>query len=461
MSMIGTPDYYQITERHWIALRIPCWLPLLVLLAVGPVGHLTAVSAASALSPAISLSTLMVTKLADTKDGACNADCSLREAIATAGPNDTITFASGLEGTITLRNTLKISKNLTINGPGTATIIISGNNAVRVFYVDAGVNFTLRNLTVSRGNTKGVAGSADTPSKTGGDAGGGGLYSDGGIVTIINSTFSDNRATGGAGGGGGRWGGQGMGGAVYSAGTLVVLNSTFSQNQAKGGPGSPSVVERTGSLGGAGLGGAIFSMGTLAAVNSTFSGNKAIGEHRAIGYSSDPWVGRGPARLRPRDGYGGAILAISDTWMSNCTLANNTASVGGAIFRPSRISIKNKWVINPFGVITIKNTLIVDSSPGSNCVASTISGGYNIDGDGTCDLTAAGDLSKINPKLGPLKNNGGATFTHALPSGSPAIDGGNPAGCTDHEGAAILTDQRGRNRPWAERCGIGAFEFSR
>jgi CSLREA domain-containing protein len=216
-----TPDYYQITERHWIALRIPCWLPLLVLLAVGPVGHLTAVSAASALSPAISLSTLTVTKLADTKDGSCNADCSLREAIATAGPNDTITFASGLEGTITLRNTLKISKNLTINGPGTATIIISGNNAVRVFYVDAGVNFTLRNLTVSRGNTKGVAGSADTPSKTGGDAGGGGLYSDGGIVTIINSTFSDNRATGGAGGGGGRWGGQGMGGAVYSAGTLV------------------------------------------------------------------------------------------------------------------------------------------------------------------------------------------------------------------------------------------------
>jgi CSLREA domain-containing protein len=463
MSMIGRAlDYCQVTKRHWIALRIPCWLPLLVVLAVGPVGHITSVSAASALPSAILPSTLVVTKLADTKDGACNSDCSLCEAIAAAGPNDIITFASGLAGTITLRDTLKISKNLTINGPGTATIVISGNNTERVFYVDAGVDLTIRNLTVARGNTKGIAGSADTPGQAGGDARGGGLYNDGGIVTIINSTFSENSVTGGAGGGDGRWGGSGLGGAVFSTGTLVVLNSTFSHNQAKGGQGSPSLEQLSGSPGGEGMGGAIFSMGTLATVNSTFSGNKAIGEYNAIGTArSGPWGGRILRSEKQSSGYGGAIFAVSDTWVSNCTLVNNTASVGGAIHRPGGLPIKNKLVMNPFGVITIKNTLIIGSSSGDNCDASIISEGYNIDSDGTCGLEATGDLSNIDPKLGPLKNNGGSTFTHALLPDSPAIDGGNPAGCTDNEGAAIPIDQRGRSRPWGERCDIGAFEFSR
>ena len=37
----------------------------------------------------------------------------------------------------------------------------------------------------------------------------------------------------------------------------------------------------------------------------------------------------------------------------------------------------------------------------------------------------------LNPLLGPLADNGGPTQTHALLPGSPAIDAGNPAGCTD------------------------------
>ena len=41
---------------------------------------------------------LTVTKTADTNDGVCNSDCSLREAIATAGVGDTITFDSSLSG---------------------------------------------------------------------------------------------------------------------------------------------------------------------------------------------------------------------------------------------------------------------------------------------------------------------------------------------------------------------------
>jgi hypothetical protein len=58
-----------------------------------------------------------------------------------------------------------------------------------------------------------------------------------------------------------------------------------------------------------------------------------------------------------------------------------------------------------------------------------------------------------NPLLGPLANNGGPTQTHALLSGSPAIDtGSNPL--------ALSFDQRGTGfaRTVGAQTDIGAFE---
>ena len=66
-----------------------------------------------------------------------------------------------------------------------------------------------------------------------------------------------------------------------------------------------------------------------------------------------------------------------------------------------------------------------------------------------------------DPKLGPLQNNGGPTQTMALLAGSPAIDTGNPAGCTDGKGHLLITDQRGLPRPDTEDshgCDMGAYE---
>ena len=66
--------------------------------------------------------------------------------------------------------------------------------------------------------------------------------------------------------------------------------------------------------------------------------------------------------------------------------------------------------------------------------------------------------------LGPLKNNGGPTQTHALVAGSPAIDAGDPGGCRDNSGALLQTDQRGfarhvdGNNDGTARCDIGAVE---
>ena len=54
-----------------------------------------------------------------------------------------------------------------------------------------------------------------------------------------------------------------------------------------------------------------------------------------------------------------------------------------------------------------------------------------------------------NPLLGPLQDNGGATWTHAPQLGSPAIDAG---------GACQDSDQRGHSRPVGRACDIGAVE---
>jgi hypothetical protein len=59
--------------------------------------------------------------------------------------------------------------------------------------------------------------------------------------------------------------------------------------------------------------------------------------------------------------------------------------------------------------------------------------------------------------IGPLLPNApGATATHALQAGSPAIDAGT---CTDHDGTTVATDQRGVTRPQGSTCDVGAFEL--
>jgi hypothetical protein len=61
-------------------------------------------------------------------------------------------------------------------------------------------------------------------------------------------------------------------------------------------------------------------------------------------------------------------------------------------------------------------------------------------------------MNNIDPKLGPLADNGGSTLTMALLRGSPAIDSGNTA-------AAPQTDQRGFSRPFGAATDIGAYEI--
>ena len=108
---------------------------------------------------------------------------SLRADIAAAHKGDTIVFAPSLDGqTITLTSgELYINKNLTIAGPGTSQLTVSGNNASRVFDVAKGT-VTLSGLTISNGSANG---STNTTIQ------GGGVYN-AGTLTVSNSLFSGN-----------------------------------------------------------------------------------------------------------------------------------------------------------------------------------------------------------------------------------------------------------------------------
>lgn len=146
---------------------------------------------------------------------------------------------------------------------------------------------------------------------------------------------------------------------------------------------------------------------------------------------------------------GGAIESPSGSTLtiSSSTLSGNAAGAGGG----------TSSYLSP---VTLQNTIVANNT-GGNCNGTMTSNGYNLSGDNTRSLNGPGDINNLNLLLGPLANNGGPTQTLALLSGNPAIDAGNPSGCTDGRGHLLKTDQCGAPRPDKKDrigCDIGAYE---
>jgi len=135
--------------------------------------------------------------------------------------------------------------------------------------------------------------------------------------------------------------------------------------------------------------------------------------------------------------------------INNSTISGNIAIKGG-IYSGTHTALQNSIVSN--------------NGSGGDCYTidnGISSNGYNLSSDSTCNFNGPGDLNNIDPKLGSLRNNAGPTQTMVLLPGSPAIDAGNPNGCTDGHGHLLKTDQRGMPRPDPEDkggCDMGAFE---
>jgi hypothetical protein len=186
-----------------------------------------------------------------------------------------------------------------------------------------------------------------------------------------------------------------------------------------------------------------------AVVNSTISGNSS-------GMA-------GPSNSTPRsDGDGGGIYGTGNVRgkLRNATIAHNTARTG-----------RGGGVAAGSGGLRVANSILAGNTAGKepDCRGSLLSDGHNLIGsdEGCNGIAAEGDQLgtpelPIDPMLDALQDNGGPTFTHALLPGSPAIDGGNPDGCTDASGEPLASDQRGEPRAQGAGaepvCDIGAYE---
>jgi hypothetical protein len=132
---------------------------------------------------------------------------------------------------------------------------------------------------------------------------------------------------------------------------------------------------------------------------------------------------------------------------------DNNVGLGGGL----RVSV---------GSVYLYNTIIaqnIDPSPvhEADCSGPLAASTYNLVQNATgClfPLTASNNVTGTAPLIGPLKDNGGPTWTHALLSGSPAIDAGRPYASGIVVNNCLATDQRGVTRPIGSRCDIGAYE---
>src|SRR5688572_9944135 len=101
-----------------------------------------AIGATVVFAPSSSAADFEVNSLADGPADACDATCTIRDAVeqANSAPGaDTITFADDLSGTITLtEGQLEVfdDAGLTITDDGTNEVTISGDTQTRVFLVE-------------------------------------------------------------------------------------------------------------------------------------------------------------------------------------------------------------------------------------------------------------------------------------------------------------------------------------
>jgi|GEM_PF-1967187 len=400
--------------------------------------------------PPYNVKDINVTTTIDENNG--TGDLSLREAIiqANTSPEENLVIErivlspgqtykltlAGLEEDNSATGDLDILSSgrveISVSGNGKATI--DGGSIDRIFDVKEGGFLDLKNIVVTGGASIYGAGIATSPDSN--------LYiTDSAIIDNITSGLSSGISAG-----------YGIG--IYSRGNVTIENSSISGNEGTGdgggiGIGEGSNVVITKSLISnneiTGDGGGIFNQGGLNITNSTISSNVANG------------------RVRGGGGYGGGINNDGYINLNSATITNNESSgyidarnSGGGIYNsialgnvPNKVELSNSIIAANKNRDGIADDIVNDlniTSQGYNLIgnATGLESIFNVTGD-----QIGSETFPLDPELGPLVDNGGATQTHTLLAGSPAIDKGS----TD----APTQDQRGMDR--VGQPDIGAYEY--
>jgi len=234
----------------------------------------------------------------------------------------------------------------------------------------------------------------------------------------------------------------GDGGGIHNSGNLTVTECALVANTATN------------------VGGGILNLGTLNILRSTLSGNTATSDGGGL------WTSNGSATLtnctisgNTATTFTGGISIVSNGLAStlsltHCTVANNNGATEGGIATVDQ---------GGGAATTLRNNIVANNSAPNLAVigamASVVSQGFNLSSDNSVALlNQMTDLNNTNPLLAALANNFGPTQTHALNTGSPALDKGNSF--------SVTNDQRGLPRPSDDSgitntgngADIGAFE---
>ncbi len=315
------------------------------------------------------------------------------------------------------------------------------------------------------------------------DMGGSGIENSG-EIGVTNSTVQLNYCVHGAGGGLANFG------SMAVEGCLIADNWVSVQGSLGGGIGNwgtlsvnhTTVISNT-----APLGGGVGNQGPVAALtvdNSTLAANFALSfggglytwsagtdkpTDRVVATLRNTTIsGNTAQKTRTAGGvdattYAGNVIVN----LSHCTIVSNTGTANtfpaaGGIYS-GKLGTSGSATVNLYSTILAGN--LTPYLPGTGQVLRdsggvVVSQGFNLCSDDSANLTQPTDQPRTEPLVGPLADNGGPTFTHALLLGSPAINKAASGG--------LITDQRGQPRPFqfpgilnaegGDGSDIGAFE---
>lgn len=418
-------------------------------------------------------------------------------------------------GAVTIRQ-----NDLTLNGPGVGELMIARSNDAgiprdRIFRHSGHGTLTISNVSVANG----YVGTIATPAAGGciysmGElvldhvnvssctaksqafaAWGGGVYSSI-SVTLKSSTLRNNRvdAVSYAVGGGIMTEGNlkmqssiidantvtssliAVGGGAWAFGSLYARNSTVSNNAAVGSASD--------------TGGGISVYADLTLVGTTISGNTAD-----VGGGISQFVYYGNAMTAAAkitnstisgnhaDKFTGGIVSNATTFvMQNSTVAFNTAAF--AVFDPDGhqtgptnmspgVALLSDAYNNTRVGLNLRSSILSNNTFGPP--GTETEGDVSLDGASRFVASSANNLIRSTfpadlivppgvvassecPLLGPLRDNGGPTLTHALLSHSPALDAGDNSAIDPLTSVPFIVDQRGFPRVDHGIADIGAFE---
>jgi uncharacterized repeat protein (TIGR01451 family) len=420
---------------------------------------------------------------------------SLRQAIADADPNDEIVIPPG---TYKLTSgELDVGLNLTLIGAGAGaaggTAITAGGKS-RVFNIHDG-EVTLKDLRITGGRANpgaGIQASSTTnlervvvagnvapgTSGAGGEGKGGGVFTSGPELNLLDSSVTGNRAGGGV--------ANGIGGGIKvllgdnASPTITLTRSTVSGNTAGGdgrsgygggidtsGEGTNTELDMTltqstvsGNV--AGSGGIEAYGGGIEAGSGNNVGNLKITLDRSTISGNRTAVAGGAAGIDYQSGGNNVDQSLTVT---NSTIAGNTAASGtaGIAFVSAGSGstasglLKHVTLFGNSGLglqgadaFTVQNSILANNT-GGNCDGPVGGHAGNVESANSCGFTVGNDKPSTDPKLKPLGDYGGPTRTMLPRADSPAIGNAN-------SGLCLATDQRDVTRPQGTGCDSGAVE---